>query len=108
MPRRARVGSRAGNQMNFLKDNWFSIFAALFSSGGFVATVQFMRVEVTAVAAKTELTATAQVDLAARTKALEVSAGEARDDMKAVRASAESTARNVAALCEKAAARCQN
>ena len=88
---------------DFVKQNWTVIVAAIIAVGGYLATLRTVATEVEAL----KVTVAEQSDAIATIKVEQARQSEATADIKELRATAEQTARNVAALCQATGANCR-
>lgn len=87
----------------FVKQNWTVIVAAIIAVGGYLATLRTVATEVEAL----KSTVATQNDEIAAIKVEQARITESTADIKELRATAEQTARNVAALCQATGANCR-
>lgn len=87
----------------FVRQNWVVLLTAAIALGGYLATLKTLTEEVASI--KTTV-AEQSKDIAAL-KVEQVRQTEATSDIKELRATAEETARNVAALCQATGANCR-
>ena len=88
---------------DFLKQNWTVIVAAIIAIGGYLATLRTVATEVETL----KSTVATQNNAIAEIKVEQARITESTADLKELRATAEETARNVAALCQATGANCR-
>lgn len=87
----------------FVKQNWLVLVTAAIALGGYLATLQTLTEEV----AEIKTVVDEQGEDIAALKVEQARQVEATSDIKEIRATAEETARNVAALCQATGANCR-
>jgi hypothetical protein len=87
----------------FVKQNWLVLATAAIALGGYLATLKTLTAEV----AEIKTTVTEQSRDIAALKVEQARQVEATSDIKEIRVTAETTARNVAALCQATGANCR-
>lgn len=87
----------------FVKQNWLVLITAAIALGGYLATLKTLTEEVAAI----NTTVEEQGKDIAALKVEQARQVEATSDIKEIRATAEETARNVAALCQATRANCR-
>ena len=98
-----RTADRRQSMNDFVKQNWTVLVAAIIAIGGYLATLRTVATEVEALKVKVA----EQNDAIATIKVEQARQSEATADIKELRATAEQTARNVAALCQATGANCR-
>ena len=97
------VPTRRDAMNAFVRQNWLVILTAAIAIGGYLATLRTVSIEIesikSAMSEQNKEIAALKVEQARQT--------EATSDIKEIRATAEETARNVAALCQATGANCR-